>query len=379
MPMDICRLVTEVNNYSFTADSVDRALDLTRDAERTTQLLSSIDEVVRLYQDTNRGYHSYTHLQECLMVLGELDGTAIPRKSDVLEMWFALLFHDAIYIPQRVDNELASAELADRMLSAAGVSTARIDIIRGMIMATAMDAEPANELEAIVKDIDCCRYIRSIAPSVDIELQIRQEYAWYDAQEYERKRKAFLRRMFNRPFYSDLFSSSRVCTLYAQRNILGCIIQCHPHVGVCGTFDRLHEGHKNLIVEGLMMANSDGVLTIGIMNDEYASKKARGISSFDTRLYAIHRFVYDRMAHLELHNVQVSLESVADADYYDDSIDVIVVSEESEPRAHAIINTCIVRGIPPPALRVTWMVHDSNGRIISSSRIREGIIIQPER
>jgi phosphopantetheine adenylyltransferase/predicted metal-dependent HD superfamily phosphohydrolase len=379
MPIDICRAVTGASRYSLTSDSIDRAIDLTNTAEQATQLISSIEEVVRLYRDPSRAYHSYEHLYECLMVLDALANTAIPDKEDVLMLWFALLFHDAVYIPQRVDNEWASAELADMMLSAAGISTSRIDIIRGMIMATGMDAEPANELEAITKDIDCCRYIRSIHPSTDIELQIRQEYSWYDSVEYESKRKAFLRRMYNRPFFSELFSSSTVSILYAQRNILGCTTQCHPHVGIAGTFDRLHDGHKNLILEGLMVANHNGTLTIGVMDDSYARQKAPGIQPIDTRVYAIRDYLYDRITSLDLRNVQCKIQTFGDPEYYDESIDILVMGEEAEPRANAIVNSCVVRGIPPPMIHTIRMQRDDDGNIISSTRLREGIIITPER
>jgi predicted metal-dependent HD superfamily phosphohydrolase len=68
------------------------------------------DEVRRAYDSPGRHYHAWSHIEACL---GEFRTTRFDHPRVVL---LALLFHDAVYVPGRSDNEARSAELAERLI-----------------------------------------------------------------------------------------------------------------------------------------------------------------------------------------------------------------------------------------------------------------------
>ncbi len=62
------------------------------------------------YETPPRGYHSFGHVQQVLQHYAEVD--AGPGWRQRGECWLAVLYHDAIFIPGRRDNERRSARLA---------------------------------------------------------------------------------------------------------------------------------------------------------------------------------------------------------------------------------------------------------------------------
>lgn len=80
------------------------------------------------YSTPPRAYHSFAHVQEVLWHYGEVDAGPGWRKP--VEAWLAVLYHDAIYVPGRRDNERHSASLAlehiQQWLPDAGLNGARV-------------------------------------------------------------------------------------------------------------------------------------------------------------------------------------------------------------------------------------------------------------
>ncbi|XXT24898.1 hypothetical protein WME94_25525 [Sorangium sp. So ce429] len=67
------------------------------------------------YGEPGRAYHDLAHVREVLCRVGEVGrdvGWRRPR-----EVFLAALFHDAVYVPGRHDNEARSAELARQAVS----------------------------------------------------------------------------------------------------------------------------------------------------------------------------------------------------------------------------------------------------------------------
>ena len=80
--------------------------------------------VVSAYATPPRAYHSFAHVQEVLRHL-----STVPTWTNPTDVYLAALFHDAVYVAGRKDNETKSAELA-RAAIETFLPTARLDVAR---------------------------------------------------------------------------------------------------------------------------------------------------------------------------------------------------------------------------------------------------------
>jgi predicted metal-dependent HD superfamily phosphohydrolase len=104
------------------------------------------------YASPGRHYHTWAHVLDCVEKLRTFPVDA-PRTA-----FLALVFHDAVYVAGRSDNEERSAELARRQLrDGARIGPQDIEEIARMILATrshaADPAETSDDLRAVI-DID---------------------------------------------------------------------------------------------------------------------------------------------------------------------------------------------------------------------------------
>ncbi len=104
------------------------------------------------YETPARHYHTWDHVVTCVERLGTLP-CAQPRL-----VFLALVFHDAIYVAGRPDNERASAQLArETLLAMCSVSASDLDAIERMILATRDHHGLAGTLtadEQVILDVD---------------------------------------------------------------------------------------------------------------------------------------------------------------------------------------------------------------------------------
>ena len=107
--------------------------------------------VISAYATPPRAYHSFAHVQEVLRHLA-----TVPVWTHPNEVSLAALFHDAIYVAGRKDNEAKSAELArsaiDTFLAKASVDVPRvvalIELTAKHGSVTPPDADAAHFLDA---------------------------------------------------------------------------------------------------------------------------------------------------------------------------------------------------------------------------------------
>jgi predicted metal-dependent HD superfamily phosphohydrolase len=85
------------------------------------------------YAEPGRHYHDERHLDDCLR---QLEDVAHLNEREQRPLRWAILWHDAIYDPQRPDNEEQSAELARRELLQCGVDAADADEVARLIRLT---------------------------------------------------------------------------------------------------------------------------------------------------------------------------------------------------------------------------------------------------
>lgn len=162
------------------------------------------------YATPPRAYHDLRHVQA---VLGHyFDVAAGPGWVQPVEVWLAVLYHDAVYAPGARDNEARSAELAQqhitRWLADAGIDAARVgDLIRltarhGALASAdlAGDPHPADARHFL----DCDMAILGAEPTM---------FAAYDraiTNEYRGVVPAWLFKLNRRRFLKVLLARERI-------------------------------------------------------------------------------------------------------------------------------------------------------------------------
>ena len=112
---------------------------------------NSLERARGAYDSPGRHYHTWRHVERCVELLGTFS-CENPRA-----VFLALVFHDAIYVPGRQDNEAQSAALARAELAiSASIPAPELDEIARMILATSDHHAYASRTpdEATMLDID---------------------------------------------------------------------------------------------------------------------------------------------------------------------------------------------------------------------------------
>ncbi len=155
--------------------------------------------LLRAYAQPQRAYHTAQHLGECLAHLRQAQ--AALSQLEISEIALALWYHDAVYRPQRSDNEARSAHWLRVRAQQFGISPSGIERLAAMILATrhgigTLPDEPQTQL---LLDIDLA--ILACAPARFREYcaQIRFEYAFVPAAIFADKRAQVLREFLSQP------------------------------------------------------------------------------------------------------------------------------------------------------------------------------------
>jgi len=98
-----------------------------------------IEQVLDLYDDPKRYYHSRRHITSMLQALDHLTDKLYDLDFDVYEaLYMAILFHDVVCIPGNpMHNEASSAIIARNWLLGAGTGQDTVDKVADMILSTA--------------------------------------------------------------------------------------------------------------------------------------------------------------------------------------------------------------------------------------------------
>jgi len=145
----------------------------------------------------------------------------------------------------------------------------------------------------------------------------------------------------------------------------------YKHAVLGGTFDHLHAGHKHILSKAFESAHH---VTIGVTSDDFVKEKELSscIQSYDIRTQNLEKHI----SHMNLVD-RVSFEKINDiygsANTRDD-IDAIIVTKDSEPNAHVLNNKRVENNLSKlPLIRIS-LLKDADDVVISSTRIRQGII-----
>jgi len=142
-------------------------------------------------------------------------------------------------------------------------------------------------------------------------------------------------------------------------------------VMVGGTFDPLHDGHKQLLARSFELAGLSGVVVIGLTTDRFARSKSHPVRSFTEREESLVRFINDR-GYLTPWHIEPLSDKYGSA--LDTDFDALVVSEETLPVASEINRLRRERGLRKVDIHQITCVLAEDGRWISSTRIYRGEI-----
>jgi predicted metal-dependent HD superfamily phosphohydrolase len=178
--------------------------------------LSLLVSLAESYNTPPRAYHNLRHLEELLGWFAEVrdNGPGWVHPNDVLA---AILFHDAVYVAGRADNEKRSADLAREHIARHGLpcDPGRVTTL---IEATAShgegDGSPSDPARAdLVHFLDADMAILG-APADrfdDYERAIAAEYAAVPPELFRAGRGRFVERLLALPrLYQTEFFSSRL-------------------------------------------------------------------------------------------------------------------------------------------------------------------------
>jgi pantetheine-phosphate adenylyltransferase len=142
-------------------------------------------------------------------------------------------------------------------------------------------------------------------------------------------------------------------------------------VGVGGTFDELHKGHRALLIKAFEIGEH---VMVGVSSDEFVRRmdKSHETASYEERTRELNDF-------LRHQGVLQRAEIIPINDAYGvllskDPIEALVVSRETEPVAIKINQKRKEIGIGPLEIIVIDMVPSQNHAAISTTRIRTGEI-----
>jgi predicted metal-dependent HD superfamily phosphohydrolase len=185
----------------------------------TQDLLSlpgaQLDALKSAYASPPRAYHHFGHVQDVLEHYRAV--AAGPGWHRPIEVWLAVLYHDAVYVAGRSDNEAASARLAQDHLERWGpdadINAQRVaDLILLTARHGALRAEDAGSGEAGEDSrhfLDCDMAILGAAVETfaAYDRGIAEEYRAVPRWLYRIKRRQFFKKLLasDRIFMSDFF------------------------------------------------------------------------------------------------------------------------------------------------------------------------------
>ncbi|GHD91384.1 HD domain-containing protein [Streptomyces naganishii] len=154
------------------------------------------DNLLARWREPQRHYHTLTHLTAVLDHVDVLEKYA----DDVDVVRLAAWFHDAVYLPERSENEERSARLAERALSEAGVPEAKTAQVARLVRLT-VGHDPAEDDRdgQVLCDADLA--ILGAPPSAyaAYTAAVREEYHFVPNDAFREGRAAVLRQLLALP------------------------------------------------------------------------------------------------------------------------------------------------------------------------------------
>ncbi|MEU7378716.1 hypothetical protein AB0A91_01635 [Streptomyces sp. NPDC042207] len=154
------------------------------------------DNLLARWQEPQRHYHTVTHLAAVLDRVDVLERYA--DDPDVVRL--AAWFHDAVYLPERSENEERSARLAERALPEAGVPAERTTEVARLVRLT-VTHDPADDDRdgQVLCDADLAILAASPSAYAAYAAGVREEYHFVPNDAFREGRASVLRQLLALP------------------------------------------------------------------------------------------------------------------------------------------------------------------------------------
>nr|WP_253267872.1 hypothetical protein [Streptomyces asoensis] len=154
------------------------------------------DDLLARWQEPQRRYHTLTHLTE---VLDRVDVLA-EHAADPDVVRLAAWFHDAVYLPDRSENEERSARLAERALPEAGVSPERTAEVARLVRLTVTHDPADDDLDGqVLCDADLAILAAPPTAYAAYTAAVREEYHFVPNDAFRAGRADILRQLLDLP------------------------------------------------------------------------------------------------------------------------------------------------------------------------------------
>jgi predicted metal-dependent HD superfamily phosphohydrolase len=200
-----------------------RALEAVRGPGEGPDPVPYADNLLTRWQEPQRRYHTLTHLTAVLDHIDELSAHA----DDVDVVRLAAWFHDAVYLPDRSENEERSARLAERALPEAGVpAPATAEVARLVRLTTRHDPAPDDRDGQVLCDADLAVLAAPPSAYAAYTAAVREEYHFVPNDAFREGRSAILRqllalpRLFSTPYGHEKWEATARYNLSSELEML---------------------------------------------------------------------------------------------------------------------------------------------------------------
>ncbi|CUW29482.1 hypothetical protein TUE45_04191 [Streptomyces reticuli] len=173
-----------------------RALEAARAPGGGPDPAAYADRLLARWQEPQRRYHTVAHLTAVLDHVDTLEAYAADPDVVRLAAWF----HDAVYLPERSENEERSARLAERALPEAGVPEAKTAEVARLVRLT-VTHDPADDDRdgQVLCDADLAILAAPPSAYATYTAAVREEYHFVPGDAFRSGRSAILRRLLDLP------------------------------------------------------------------------------------------------------------------------------------------------------------------------------------
>ncbi|MFJ5534301.1 hypothetical protein [Streptomyces sp. NPDC093261] len=154
------------------------------------------ENLLARWQEPQRRYHTLAHLAAVLDHIDVL--TEYADDPDLVRL--AAWFHDAVYLPDRSENEERSARLAERALAEAGVDPDRTAEVARLVRLT-VTHDPADDDRdgQVLCDADLAILAAPPSAYATYTAAVREEYGFVPGDAFRAGRSAILRELLALP------------------------------------------------------------------------------------------------------------------------------------------------------------------------------------
>ncbi|MFI6285862.1 hypothetical protein ACIBCM_14075 [Streptomyces sp. NPDC051018] len=174
------------------------------------------ENLIARWAEPQRRYHTTAHLIAVLDHIDTLDAYAADPDLVRLAAWF----HDAVYLPDRSENEERSARLAERALPEAGLSASATAEVARLVRLTVTHAPAAPDTNgAVLCDADLAILASEPETYAGYAAAVREEYGFVPDDAFRAGRAAVLRRLLALPRLFHTPHGVRAWEERARRNL----------------------------------------------------------------------------------------------------------------------------------------------------------------